>query len=140
MQPRMSMITLGVDDLARAIQFYQDGLGFSRVGDEEKVAFFALNGTWLGLFGRQALAEDAGVSSTGSGFNSFAICHNLTSESAVAAAMDEAIAAGAPLKKAPQRVFWGGYSGYFADPDGHLWELAYNPYSWIGPKDDEHSY
>jgi len=129
------MITLGVEDLQRSINFYQNGLGLPRRGEEEQVAFFDLNGSWLGLYGREALAEDAGVEATGSGFNSFAIAHNLSSEAEVDEQMAQALAAGATLVKKPQKVFWGGYSGYFKDPDGHLWELAFNPFAWIGPKD-----
>lgn len=137
MKPRMSMITLGVDDLDRAVAFYAQGLGFPRVGAQEDVAFFQLNGTWLGLYGRAALAEDAGVAAEGSGFNAFAIAHNVDSEAEVDAVMNQALAAGAELVKAPQKVFWGGYSGYFKDPDGHLWEVAHNPFTWIGPSDDD---
>ncbi len=136
MKPRISMITLGVDDLERAIDFYQNGLGLPRRGEEQEVAFFELNGTWLGLYGRAALAKDAGVEPQGSGFNSFALAHNLGSEADVDAQMQQALDAGATLVKSPQKVFWGGYSGYFKDPDGHLWELAYNPFLWIGPEDD----
>lgn len=136
MKPRISMITLGVDDLQRAVDFYQEGLGLPRMGEEEQVAFFELNGSWLGLYGREALAEDAGVEPQGSGFNSFALAHNLGSEAEVDAQMQQALDAGATLVKSPQKVFWGGYSGYFKDPDGHLWELAYNPFLWIGPVDD----
>lgn len=136
MKPRMNMITLGVANLERSIAFYRDGLGFPRKGDEEKVAFFSLNGTWLGLFGREALAEDAQVSAEGTGFRGVAIGYNTHNEAEVDAVMQQAIAAGATEVKAPQKVFWGGYSGYFADPDGHLWEVAYNPFDWIGPVDD----
>jgi len=135
-KPRMSMITLGVDDLERSVKFYRDGLGFPQLESSPGVAFFTLNGTWLGLYGRAELAEDATVPAAGEGFNSFSIAHNLASEEEVNEAMDEAIAAGATLVKPPQKVFWGGYSGYFKDPDGHLWELAHNPFEWIGPKDD----
>ncbi len=136
MKPRMSMITLGVDDMARAVDFYQNGLGFPRHGEGEDVAFFKLNGTWLGLYGREALAEDAQVDAEGTGFNSFAISHNVHSEEEVDEVMNEALEAGAELVKKPQKVFWGGYSGYFKDPDGHLWEIAHNPFTWIGPHDD----
>ncbi len=138
MKPRISMITLGVDDIDRSVEFYRDGLGFPQLESPPEVAFFTLNGTWLGLYGREALAEDAMVSGEGSGerFNSFSIAHNLPSEAEVDAAMAEAIDAGATLVKQPQKVFWGGYSGYFKDPDGHLWELAHNPFEWIGPKDE----
>ena len=135
MKPRMSMITLGVEDLARSIEFYGRGLGFPRHGENEDVAFFALNGTWLGLYGKAALAEDAGVSAAGSGFKAFAIAHNVASAEEVDLVMRQALSAGAKLVKQPQKVFWGGYSGYFADPDGHLWEIAHNPFTWIGPPD-----
>jgi uncharacterized glyoxalase superfamily protein PhnB len=130
------MITLGVRDLKKSIEFYQQGLGFPRHGDDDNVAFFSLNGTWLGLYGREALAEDAAVSAEGSGFNSFSISHNLESEAEVDAVFQEALDAGAAAVKRPEKVFWGGYSGYFKDPDGHLWEVAFNPFTWIGPKDD----
>lgn len=136
MKPRISMITLGVDDIEKSVAFYRDGLGFPQLESPPGVAFFTLNGTWLGLYGRQALAEDALVPGQGSGFNSFALAHNLDSEAEVDALMNEVIAAGAELVKPPQKVFWGGYSGYFKDLDGHLWELAYNPFEWIGPKDE----
>ena len=131
----MSMITLGVDDMVRAVEFYQNGLGFPRHGEGDDMAFFKLNGTWLGLYGREALAEDAQVDAKGTGFNSFAIAHNVHSEEEVDEVMNEALEAGAELVKKPQKVFWGGYSGYFKDPDGHLWEIAYNPFTWIGPHD-----
>ncbi len=137
MKPRISMITLGVDDLARSIDFYQNGLGFPRQGDHENVAFFELNGSWLGLYSREALAEDAGVPSDGSGFNGFALAHNVASEEEVVAVVEQAVASGAELVKKPQKVFWGGFSGYFRDPDGHLWEVAHNPFGWIGPADEQ---
>ena len=88
------------------------------------------------MYGRKALAEDAQVSAEGSGFNSFALAHNVHSEEEVDRVIHQAITAGAELVKAPQKVFWGGYSGYFKDPDGHLWEVAHNPFAWIGPPDD----
>ena len=135
MKPRMSMITLGVEDLSRSVEFYEQGLGFPRHGEDENVAFFSLNGTWLGLYGREALAEDAGVPAEGSGFNSFSISHNVASPEEVEAVMQQALEAGATLVKQPQKVFWGGFSGYFKEPDGHLWEVAHNPFTWIGPSD-----
>lgn len=135
MKPRISMITLGVRDLAASIHFYES-LGFPRMESPPTVAFFTLNGTWLGLYGREALAEDAQVSAEGGGFPGFALAHNLASEAEVDQAMAQALAAGATLVKAPQKVFWGGYSGYFKDPDGYLWELAHNPFAWVGPHDD----
>ncbi len=136
MKPRISMITLGVDDLGQSIAFYEKGLGFPRMESPPEVAFFTLNGTWLGLYRREALAEDAQVSAQGDGFKGCALAHNVASEQEVDDVIDQAIAAGAKLVKKPQTVFWGGYSGYFADPDGHLWEVAYNPIFWVGPVDE----
>lgn len=133
MQPRISMVTLGVRDLAASIRFYEHGLGLPRIASEPGVAFFNLNGSWLGLYGWDALAEDAGIPATGNGFRGVTLAHNLGSEAAVDALLAEAMSAGATLIKQPQKVSWGGYSGYFADPDGHLWEICYNPHLWIGP-------
>ena len=134
MDPRISMITLGVSDLEAAIRFYEQGLGFPRMESPPSVAFFTLNGSWLGLYGREALAEDAQISAAGSGFGGFALAHNVASEAQVDAVMRQALAAGATQVKAPQKVFWGGYSGYFSDLDGHLWEVAHNPFFWVGPE------
>jgi len=137
MKPRISMITLGVRDMAASIGFYRDVLGFPVNEASPDVAFFNLNGTWLGLYGREALAEDATVSPAGSGFPGFTLSHNLASPAEVEQTIEQVVAAGAILVKPPQQVFWGGYSGYFKDPDGYLWEVAYNPHQWIGPNDDE---
>ena len=137
MKPRISMITLGVRDLALAVEFYEKGLGFPRLDSPPEVAFFALNGTWLGLFGREALAADAGVSAAGEGFEAFALAHNVRSAEEVERVVAQAVEAGATLVKPPQPVFWGGFSGYFKDPDGHLWEVAYNPFFWVGPHDED---
>ena len=128
------MITLGVRDLPSATRFYE-GLGFPLEQSTPDVAFFALNGTWLGLFGRDALAADATVPPDGSGFNGITLAHNVSSEDEVDQVTREALNAGARQVKPPQPTDWGGYSGYFADPDGHLWEIAYNPHFWIGPED-----
>lgn len=137
MKPRISMITLGVRNLTASVKFYEEGLGFPRMDSPPGVAFFTLNGTWLGLYGREALAEDATVSAEGSGFAAFSLAHNVQSEAEVDEVMNQALSAGATLVKKPQKVFWGGYSGYFKDPDGHLWEIAHNPHFWIGPVDEE---
>lgn len=128
--PRISMITLGVADVAAASAFYER-LGFRRSSaSNEQVTFFLMKGTVLGLFGRDSLAEDANLEPTPpEGFNGVALAHNLGSEAEVDAAWAFAVECGARPVKPPEKVFWGGYSGYFADPDGHLWEVAYNPYS-----------
>lgn len=138
MNPRISMITLGVRNLATSVQFYEKGLGFPRMKSPPEVAFFTLNGTWLGLYGRDALAADAKVSPEGSGFEAFALAHNVPSEAEVDQVIAQAVAAGATLVKKAEKVFWGGYSGYFKDPDGHLWEVAHNPHFWVGPGDRGH--
>ena len=136
MQPRISMITLGVRDLAAAIDFYAYGLGFPRMESPPDVAFFTLNGTWLGLYGREALAEDATVPADGQGFEAFSLAHNVGSEKEVDEVVNQAVEAGATLVKKPRKAFWGGYSGYFKDLDGHLWEVAHNPLFWVGPVDE----
>lgn len=135
MQPRISMITLGVRDLERSVGFYRDGLGFPQLASPPSVAFFTLNGSWLGLYGHEALAEDATVSAAGSGFRGVALAHNVHSATEVDDVLAQAVGAGATLVRPGQQVFWGGYSGYFADPDGHLWEVAWNPLFWVGPED-----
>lgn len=136
MKPRMSMVPLGVADLRRSIVFYEQGLGLPRRDKDDTIAFFNLNGTWLGLYGRDALARDAEVSAEGTGFRGVTLSHNVHSEQEVDQIMRQAIDAGAGLVKQAQPTSWGGYGGYFSDPDGHLWEVAYNPFSWIGPRDD----
>lgn len=136
MRPRISMITLGVRNLNAAVQFYENGLGFPRMESPPEVAFFTLNGTWLGLYRREALAEDATVSPEGGGFEAFTLAHNVCSEKEVDEVVSQAVDAGATLVKKPQKVFWGGYSGYFKDLDGHLWEVAHNPLFWVGPLDE----
>lgn len=129
MDPRLSIVTLGVSDLARAVDFYHDGLGFPLVDeDTDSIAFFDLDGVRLALYPWDALADDATVESDGAGFRGTTLAHNVASKAAVDDALEEAVAAGATLVKPAQEVFWGGYSGYFADPDGHLWEVAWNPH------------
>jgi uncharacterized protein len=137
MKPWISMITLGVGDLEESVRFYEQGLGLPRMNSPPEVAFFALHGTWLGLYSRASLAEDVGVPAEGTGFAGFTIAHNVDSEAAVDELLEQAISAGAKLMKPAQKVFWGGYSGYFADPDGYLWEVAHNPLFWVGPKAED---
>jgi uncharacterized glyoxalase superfamily protein PhnB len=123
--------------MAASVKFYEEGLGFPRMESPPEVAFFKLTGTWLGLYGRDALADDATVSPLGSGFESFTLAHNVHSEAEVDEVINQAVEAGATLVKKPDRVFWGGYSGYFKDLDGHLWEIAHNPHFWVGPHDND---
>ena len=131
MDPRISIITLGVSDLERSIAFYRDGLGLPRREGPDSIAFFETRGTWLSLYPRDELAEDATVPPHGEGFAGFTLAHNVPSKAEVDATLEQAVEAGARLVKPAQEVFWGGYSGYFADPDGFLWEVAYNPHFTI---------
>ena len=133
MEPRINLITLGVRHLETAVHFYEHGLGLAQKDfGTPGIAFFPLQGSWLALYGREELAADAGVAATGSGFSAITLAHNVHSEAEVDAVLNQATAAGATLIKSAERACWGGYSGYFADPDGHLWEVAYNPFFWPG--------
>ena len=128
MEPRLSLVTLGVADVARARAFYE-ALGFkARQASQESVTFFDAGGVVLALFGRGPWPRMPPCRDSAPGFSGIALAHNARSEAEVDAALAEAVAAGAKLIKPAAKVFWGGYSGYFADPDGHLWEVAYNPY------------
>lgn len=134
MKPRITMLTLGVDDLERALRFYRDGLGFRSEGivgtefEHGAVAFFDLQaGLKLAVFPRGDLAIDAGVPKTDRSPTEFSIGHNVRSTQEVDAAMQLAQAAGAVIIKPARKTFWGGYAGYFQDPDGHMWEIAWNP-------------
>src|SRR3954462_7318551 len=120
MDQRVSLITLGVADLDRSLRFYE-ALGWRRGNKDTGVVFFQLPGFILALWSRTALVEDAGVAE-GSGFGGVALAYNARSRSEADAALKEAVAAGARLLKAAQETAWGGYSGYFADPDGYVWE------------------
>lgn len=128
MRQRLSIITLGVRDLDASRAFYA-ALGWAPVGEEGDITFFDMGGVRLALYPRQALADDATVDATGTGFTGFTLAHNEPSPAAVDVAFAEALAAGGRRVKPPQDVFWGGYSGYVADPDGFLWEIAYNPFT-----------
>jgi len=134
MKPRVTLITLGVDDLKKSLAFYQDGLGFKTqgiVGEEFEygaVAFFELqNGLQLALYPRESLAHDAGIPKAPNSPTEFTLAHNVNSKEEVDEVMREAEKAGAKIVKEAQDAFWGGYNGYFQDPDGHLWEVAWNP-------------
>lgn len=119
------IVTLGVGDVSRSTDYYQTGLGFTRIPyDSDAISFFALGDAQLALFERRALAQDAGVSADGVGFEGVTLAWTVDSSSAVIDALDRAVAAGGALVKHAQPVPWGGFSGYFTDPDGHLWEVA----------------
>lgn len=126
MEQRISLITLGVDDLARARRFYEEGLGWQPRDAPEGVVFYQLPGIALALFGREELAADAHHPVDGR-FSGITIAINQRSEADVDAVLAQAAAAGATVLKPAERVFWGGYSGYFADLDDHVWEVALNP-------------
>jgi uncharacterized protein len=128
------MLTIGVDDLERSLAFYRDGLGLASPGitgqefEHGAVAFFELQaGLRLALFARDNIAHDAGLSTTPPSSTEFSLGHNVRSEQEVDAVMKQAERAGARIVKPPQKTFWGGYGGHFMDPDGHLWEVVYNP-------------
>lgn len=133
MHPRINLITLGVGDLERSSLFYEKGLGFPRMPFEGGAVFFTLNGSWLSLYPWDALADDACVRPEGAGFRGITLAYVAADKKEVHEVLDRAVAAGGKLVKPAQDVFWGGYSGYFADPDGHLWEVAWNPHFWPGP-------
>lgn len=131
MKPKISLIGLGVRDFARSLAFYRDGLGFPahNFTEGEDFCMLRLEGTWLSLYPRDKLAEDAAVPDDGAGFAGITLAHNVPSREAVDAVFAHAVSVGARPVKRPQEVFWGGYSGYFADPDGYLWEVAHNPFT-----------
>jgi catechol 2,3-dioxygenase-like lactoylglutathione lyase family enzyme len=140
MKPRITLITLGVDDLERAVHFYRDGLGLKTdgiVGEEFEhgaVAFFELqSGLKLALWPRKSIARDTKLTVGKPNATEFTIGHNVTSKVEADAVMAQAKNAGAVIIKPAQDTFWGGYAGYFQDPDGHLWEVAWNP-QWTSPE------
>lgn len=129
MRQKFNIITLGVQNLERSLNFYEKGLGWKRSSaGNEHIAFFSLGGMVLALYGREALAEDATVSHKGNGFSGITIAYNAKNEKEVDEVLKEVQKLGAALVKPAQKAFWGGYSGYFKDPDGHLFEVAFNPY------------
>ena len=126
MEQRVSLITLGVHDLARARAFYEELGWVTRAGPEDDVVFFPSGGMVVALWDRAALAEDSGVSDAG-GWGGMTLAHNVRSPGEVDAVIEEARAAGATIAREPAETVWGGYAGAFADPDGHPWEVAHNP-------------
>jgi catechol 2,3-dioxygenase-like lactoylglutathione lyase family enzyme len=134
MDPRITVLTLGVDDLERSVAFYRDGLGWPTAGiigsefEHGAVCFFDLaGGLKLALWPRASLAKDAGLATDPPARTELSLGHNVRSAAEVDAAYERALAAGATAIRAPHATFWGGYSAYIADPDGHLWELVFNP-------------
>lgn len=137
MRPRITLVTLGVDDLERAVRFYRDGLGLKTEGivgaqfEYGAVAFFDLQvGLKLALWPRKSIAHDTGLALGRPNATDLTIGHNVSSKTEVDAVMDQAKKAGAAVVKPAADTFWGGYAGYFQDPDGHLWEVAWNP-QWV---------
>jgi catechol 2,3-dioxygenase-like lactoylglutathione lyase family enzyme len=128
MRQRLSMITIGVRDIARARRFYEQGLGWHRDAGQDDIAMYQAGGMVVALYEWPKLAEDAGVSAEGSGFRGVTLAYNCRSKEEVRAVLEEAREAGAQMLVEARDTFWGGYDGYFADPDGHLWEVAWNPY------------
>ena len=128
MEQRLSMITLGVADMARAIAFYRDVLGWTQFPRPDGIAFFDLDGLVFALYPQSAMAKEWVRAGDRAGSSGFVLAHNLRSKAEVDALFAQLRERGATILKAPEEVFWGGYSGYFADPDGHPWEVAYNPF------------
>jgi len=137
MQPRISAITLGVSDLPRARRFYEEGLGWRpSTTSNEHIVFFDLGGTVFALFSREQLADDAKLAFAPGDpavFGGFTLAHNVKAKPEVDLILSTAVAAGARLLKPAADTFWGGYSGYFADPDGHAWEVGWNPHWPLTP-------
>lgn len=134
MKPRITVITIGVDDLERSLQFYRDGLGLKTKGivgqefEHGAVAFFELqDGVRLAIWPRKSLAHDSGLSVSKPSPTEFSLGHNVSSKSEVDTILNQAERAGAVIVKPAQDTFWGGYAGYFQDPDQHLWEIVWNP-------------
>lgn len=131
MKAKISIVHLGVSDFRRSLEFYRDGMGFVPQGYKEgdEYVMFGMEGSMLALFPREKLAQDANMDFKGSGFAGFTLSHNVKSQKEVDEVWEHAVAAGAKATKKPVSTNWGGYSGYFADPDGYLWEVAYNPFT-----------
>lgn len=133
MDPRVTLITLGVSDLERALRFYRDGLGWrlSSASVEGDVAFFQAGGLVVALWSRAELANDANLAPD-DGWGAVTLAHNLPSRTEVDRVVEEMLRAGGRMLKTPVDTAWGGYSGYVADPDGHPWEIAWNPHWPLG--------
>ena len=137
MKPRLTLVTLGVDDLEKSLRFYRDGLGLKTEGivgtnfEHGAVAFFELQaGLKLAIWPRKSIAHDSGLPPGGPSATEFTLGHNVSSKAEVDVVMEQAGRAGAVIVKPAHETFWGGYAGYFQDPDRHLWEVAWNPH-WV---------
>jgi uncharacterized protein len=137
MKPRITVITIGVDDLEKSVQFYRDGLGWGTEGiigkefEQGAVAFFDLQpGLKLAIWPRKSIAHDSGLPQSNVSSTEFTLGHNVSSKAEVDAIMEQAKNAGGVIVKPAQDTFWGGYAGYFQDPDQHLWEVVWNP-QWV---------
>ena len=137
MKPRLTLVTIGVDDLERSLRFYRDGLGLKTEGivgtnfEHGAVAFFELQaGLELAIWPRKSIAHDSGLPPGGPSATEFTLGHNVSSKAEVDVVMEQAGRAGAVIVKPAHETFWGGYAGYFQDPDRHLWEVAWNPH-WV---------
>ena len=129
MRQKLNIVTLGVQDLERSLKFYKDGLGWKlSSASNENIAFFQMGGVVISLYPREKLAEDAKIKSDGEGFSGITLAYNAKAEAEVDEVLKKVEALGAKIIKKAEKVFWGGYSGYFADFDGHLWEVAWNPF------------
>lgn len=128
MEQRLSLIALGVSDLARSKAFYENVVGWQAAPSPPEIVFFDLNGVIFSLFPDDELAKDYGGEAKTGRYKGFALAYNVRSIEEVNALFEQLKANGADIVKEPDKVFWGGYSGYFSDPDGHKWEIAFNPY------------
>lgn len=135
MEQRLTIVGLGVKDLQVSNHFYETILGWEKhPSSNEGISFFKLNGILLSLYPSEKLAEDAGVAPDGSGFKGFSLAHNARSKEEVDSLIRNLEAKGVKVVKQPEEVFWGGYSGYIADPDDNLWEIAFNPFLTLDAK------
>lgn len=135
MEQRLTIITLGVSDLSVAMDFYSNTFGWKKTEESnDNIIFFKLNGILLSLYPKDKLAEDAKIDHAGTGFGGVTIAHNVRSEKEVDETFEKLKSKGVRIVKQPEKVFWGGYSGYIADPDGHLWEIAFNPFLALDEK------
>ena len=129
MRQQLNIVTLGVEDLERSLKFYKDGLGWKpSIASNENIAFFQMGGVVFSLYPREKLAEDVKINSDGVGFSGITLAYNAKDEAEVDKVLQQVESLGANIIKTAEKVFWGGYSGYFADFDGHLWEVAWNPF------------